>query len=116
MERSPEREEAGSPNVFGAVAFSAAARTLAAVGWRAIRAHDELLASRLHTGLGSIEGVPVLVPGPPVPTLPMASLVVEGVHHSLAAARRLRNWVGRARCRARTSVLRHVRVQILPTP
>ena len=88
----PEREEAGSPNVVGAVAFGAAARALEAIGWPAIRAHDEHLASRLRSGLGAIEGVRVLGPGPEVPTLPVASFVVEGVHHALVAARLAAEW------------------------
>ena len=88
----PEREEAGSPNVVGAVAFGAAARALEAIGWRAIRAHDEHLASRLRSGLGAIEGVRVLGPDPSVPTLPVASFVVEGVHHALVAARLAAEW------------------------
>ena len=74
----PEREEAGSPNVVGAVAFGAAARALEATGWPAIRAHDDRLAARLRNGLGAIEGVRVLGPGPEVPTLPVASFAVEG--------------------------------------
>ena len=88
----PEREEAGSPNVVGAVAFAAAARALEAIGWPAIRAHDDRLAARLRSGLGAIEGVRLLGPGPSVPTLPVASFVVEGVHHALVAARLAAEW------------------------
>ena len=36
----PEREEAGSPNVVGAVAFGAAMDELERIGWDAIRAHE----------------------------------------------------------------------------
>ena len=88
----PEREEAGSPNVVGAVAFAAAARALDAIGWPAIRAHDEHVASRLRSGLGAIDGVRVLGPGASVPTLPVASFVIEGVHHALVAARLAAEW------------------------
>lgn len=88
----PEREEAGSPNVVGAVAFGAAADALERIGWPAIRAHDDRLAARLRGGLASIPGVRVLGPGPGEPTLPVASFVVDGVHHALVAARLAAEW------------------------
>ncbi len=40
----PEREEAGSPNVIGAVAFGAAMDELGRLGWDAIGAHEAALA------------------------------------------------------------------------
>ena len=42
----PEREEAGSPNVVGAVALDAAIGELQQIGWDAIVAHDDVLSSR----------------------------------------------------------------------
>ena len=42
----PEREEAGSPNVVGAVALHAAIDELARIGWPAIIAHDDAMAAR----------------------------------------------------------------------
>ena len=42
----PDREEAGSPNVIGAVALDAAIDELAAIGWDAIAAHDDEIAAR----------------------------------------------------------------------
>ena len=39
----PDREEAGSPNVVGAVAMAAAAQSLMAVGMEAIAAHEQTL-------------------------------------------------------------------------
>jgi selenocysteine lyase/cysteine desulfurase len=83
----PEREEAGSPNVLGAVAFGAAARELAAIGWQTIRDHDAALARALRAGLSPIPGVRLLGPGPDADTLPIASFVVDGVAHPLVAAR-----------------------------
>jgi len=88
----PEREEAGSPNVIGAVAFGAAVEAIGRIGWPAIRAHDDRLAARLRGGLSSIPGVRVLGPGPGAPTLPVASFVVDGVHHALVAARLAAEW------------------------
>ena len=58
----PEREEAGSPNVIGAVALGAAVGELAAIGWPAIIEHDRTLAARLLAGLRDVPGVRVLGP------------------------------------------------------
>ena len=59
------------------------------IGWPAIVAHDDALALRLRDGLAAIDGVRLL--GPPAgrrrPTLPVATFVVDGVHHALVAAR-----------------------------
>ena len=81
----PEREEAGSPNVVGAVALHAAIDALGEIGWPAIRAHDDALAARLHDGLASIRGVRLL--GASATHLPVASFVVDSVPHALVAAR-----------------------------
>ena len=59
----PEREEAGSPNVVGAVALQAAIDELDRIGWPPIEHHDDQLARRLRSGLGAIPGVTVLGPG-----------------------------------------------------
>jgi selenocysteine lyase/cysteine desulfurase len=82
----PEREEAGSPNVIGAVALHAAIDELTGLGWDAIIAHDAGLASRLRDGLSRIEGVRLLGSVPPG-SLPVATFVVEGMPHALVAAR-----------------------------
>ncbi len=88
----PEREEAGSPNVVGAVAFGAAMDELERIGWATIRAHEAALSSRLHDGLRAIEGVDVLGPraeaGPADREgLAVATFTVAGMHHALVAAR-----------------------------
>jgi selenocysteine lyase/cysteine desulfurase len=83
----PEREEAGSPNVVGAVALHTAISELSAIGWGPIAAHDAELALLLRRGLAAIDGVRVLGPGPEEATLPLAAFAVEGVHHALVAAR-----------------------------
>jgi selenocysteine lyase/cysteine desulfurase len=83
----PEREEAGSPNVVGAVALGAAIAELGRIGWDAIAGHDDDLAHRLRAGLASLPGVRLLGPGPSEPTLPLATFTVDGVHHALVAAR-----------------------------
>jgi len=83
----PEREEAGSPNVIGAVALHAATEELGRLGWDLVIGHDNDLARRLRSGLASIPGVRVLGPALSEPTLPLATFTVEGVQHALVAAR-----------------------------
>ncbi len=88
----PEREEAGSPNVVGAVALGAALDTLGHIGWDRIGAHEAVLARRLRAGLHEIEGVRLLGPGLDTETLAIGTFTVEGVPHSLVAARLSAEW------------------------
>lgn len=83
----PEREEAGSPNVIGAVALHAAIDELGRIGWDAVAHHDAVIARHLRTGLAAVPGVGLLGPGLHTPTLPLATFVVAGVPHALVAAR-----------------------------
>jgi selenocysteine lyase/cysteine desulfurase len=83
----PEREEAGTPNVVGAVALAAAMGELRALGWPTIEAHERGLARRLRSGLSDIAGVKLLGPPLDTPTLAVAPFVVEDVSHALVAAR-----------------------------
>lgn len=83
----PEREEAGSPNVMGAIALDAAMDWFAAQGWDRIVAHDRALSVRLREGLAGVPGVRLLGPGPDVTTLPVVTFNIEGQHHALVAAR-----------------------------
>ncbi len=88
----PEREEAGSPNVVGSVAFGMAMDELERIGWDAIVAHEAVLSSRLYEGLRGIEGVGVLGPRAHGDSgagngLAVATFTVEGMHHALVAAR-----------------------------
>jgi selenocysteine lyase/cysteine desulfurase len=94
----PEREEAGSPNVIGAVALETAFDEFERIGWKAIVEHDDSLLGPLRSGLAAVPGVRLLGPRPPdargsggVPRkgtmLPLATFTVEGIHHALVAAR-----------------------------
>ena len=53
----PDREEAGSPNVVGAVALHAAIDELGTIGWNKIIEHETALGLRLRHGLRAIGGV-----------------------------------------------------------
>jgi selenocysteine lyase/cysteine desulfurase len=83
----PDREEAGSPNVLGAIALHAAVDALTEIGWDAIRDHDDRRALRLREGLDAMDGVRVLGASSRPGGLPVATFVVEGVPHALVAAR-----------------------------
>jgi selenocysteine lyase/cysteine desulfurase len=83
----PDREEAGSPNVIGAVALHAAIDAITEFGWDDIIAHDAKIGRLLRTGLAEIAGVRVLGPDPAVDTLPVASFTIENIPHALVAAR-----------------------------
>lgn len=88
----PEREEAGSPNVVGAVALGAAIGEIERLGWDAVRAHEAALGHALRRGLSSIQGVRLLGPPLDVETLSVATFTVEGMHHGLLAARLAAEW------------------------
>jgi selenocysteine lyase/cysteine desulfurase len=83
----PDREEAGSPNVIGAVALGAAISELRSFGWDAVVAHEQELSQRLRSGLAATPGVRLLGPALDVPTLAVATFEVEDVPHALVAAR-----------------------------
>lgn len=82
----PEREEAGSPNVLGAIALHAAIDEFSRVGWDRIAAHDQAIGEELRRGLKAIDGVTVLGEAGGT-ALPVAAFVVDGVPHALVAAR-----------------------------
>jgi selenocysteine lyase/cysteine desulfurase len=54
---APERFEAGSPNVIGAVALAAACAALGQIGMDAVADRERALSARLHAGLDAIGGL-----------------------------------------------------------
>lgn len=54
---APDRDEAGSPNVLGAVAMAAAAQALQEIGMERVAAHEAELTRRMLTGLNQIPGI-----------------------------------------------------------
>ena len=54
---APDRFEAGSPNVIGAVAFAAACEALEQIGMGAIADRERALSARLHAGLDAVPGL-----------------------------------------------------------
>ena len=87
---APDREEAGSPNVIGAVALAAAYDTYDEIGWEAIVDHEVRIARRIRHGLADIDGVTLL--GPAVESgdaamLAVGTFTLAGMPHPLVAAR-----------------------------
>jgi selenocysteine lyase/cysteine desulfurase len=85
----PDREEAGSPNVLGAVAMAAAVRTLTEVGLDRIADHERQLTTYAIDRLGGVPGLnlhgPTATAGPngKVGVIPFT---IAGVEHGLVAA------------------------------
>jgi selenocysteine lyase/cysteine desulfurase len=84
----PDRLEAGSPNVIGAIALGVAATTLAAVGMGRIAEHERGLLARVDAGLAGIAGVHRLRlwEGLDIDRLGVVTFTVDGMHHALVAA------------------------------
>jgi selenocysteine lyase/cysteine desulfurase len=85
----PDREEAGSPNVVGAVALAKTMRCLEEIGMDALAAHEARLTAHLLNKLSRIEGVRVYGitdPARAAEKVGVVPLTVEGMSHYLAAA------------------------------
>jgi cysteine desulfurase / selenocysteine lyase len=87
--RVPEREEAGSPNVVGAVALAAAIRMLQRVGMDRVAAHEAELTRYTLQQLLRIRGIEIYGdpdPGSAERRLGVISFNVKGMSHALVAA------------------------------
>ncbi|MBS1262134.1 MAG: putative cysteine desulfurase [Calditrichaeota bacterium] len=84
----PERDEAGSPNVAGAVALAAAMRELRRIGADVLEDAEHRLTRHCLEGLAEIDGVTVygLGAGELDRRLGVIAFNVEGVPHALVAA------------------------------
>jgi cysteine desulfurase/selenocysteine lyase len=60
--RVPERFEAGTPNIAGAVGLAAAIEYLEEIGMEKIYRHDRRLADKIREGLKEIEGIRIVSP------------------------------------------------------
>ncbi len=85
----PERDEAGSPNVLGAVALAASIRVLEQVGMGAVAAHEKHLMRYALNKLGALDGVTLY--GSPDPDrlddrVGVIPFNVEGMPHPKVAA------------------------------
>jgi len=85
----PEREEAGSPNVVGAVAMAAAIQQLQTIGMAVVAQHEANLTRHALEGLRAIHGVKVFGdtdPARAIERLGVIPVQLENTNHFLAAA------------------------------
>jgi len=80
----PDREEAGSPNVVGAVALAAALRRLEELGRAAVESYETELTSYALRRLGTVPGLTLL--GPSQRRTAILTFVLADVPHELVAA------------------------------
>jgi selenocysteine lyase/cysteine desulfurase len=84
---APERHEAGSPNVVGAVALAAACRALLDLGMDTVAAHERTLSAHLWGALAGIPGLRRLTLWPDdVDRVGVATFILDGYRHPLLAA------------------------------
>ncbi len=84
----PDREEAGTPNVIGAVAMAAAAKALMAADMDGITRHEGALTAYALDRLRSLPAVTVYGPNDPGDSdrVGVIAFNLRGVHHALVAA------------------------------
>jgi selenocysteine lyase/cysteine desulfurase len=82
---APDRDEAGTPNVLGAVALAAAADELRE-GWPGLLASEQALTAALDAELATVPGLRRHGPATG-DRLPVAAFTLDGVPHALVAAR-----------------------------
>ncbi|MBI4034538.1 aminotransferase class V-fold PLP-dependent enzyme [Candidatus Saccharibacteria bacterium] len=85
----PDRDEAGSPNVVGAVTMAAALEQLGKIGWSKIAEHESELTAYALTKLAAIKGVRLFGDDDSENNqnrLGVIPLEVKGLHHALVAA------------------------------
>ena len=91
----PDRGEAGTPAVVGAVALGTAIRSLEEIGWDAIIRHEQALTAYALEKLSAIEGVRIYGESDPRRTagrLGVIPLRLPGFHHSLVSEILSREW------------------------
>lgn len=94
-EPAPDREEAGSPNVVGAVALAIALQAVTELGFEAVESIEARLTERALHGLTAIEGIRILGSADPDrldDRLGVLSFTVDGLHHGHVAAALSHEW------------------------
>ncbi len=84
---TPDRDEAGSPNVLGVVALDSAVRELAERGWAKNLRHERGLLDELDRELATVPGLVRYGPTGVHDRLPVAAFNLVDVPHALVASR-----------------------------
>jgi cysteine desulfurase/selenocysteine lyase len=83
----PQKEEAGSPNVVGALALAEAISVLGSVGMENVASHEQALLQYAYRKLKAIAGVTLYGPTDDLAEkVGVITFNVDGMHHALAAA------------------------------
>lgn len=85
----PDRQEAGTPNVFGMIAMARAVQVLESYGMDRLEKHERALTTRLLKGLCALPGIRILGSSDPDRTddrLGVVTFNLDGFHHALVAA------------------------------
>lgn len=87
-DETPEKNEAGTPNVMGAVALAASIKQIQMLGYPSIEEHESSLTEYLLEGLKRINGIRIFgFPKADInKRLGVVSFQVEGVPHALVSA------------------------------
>ncbi|MBW4548494.1 MAG: aminotransferase class V-fold PLP-dependent enzyme [Symplocastrum torsivum CPER-KK1] len=110
---TPNRNEAGTPNILGLFALARTIQVLESVGMEAVETHERYLTAQLLQGLAQLPQVKILGESNPETIqnrLGVVSFTVEGVHHALAAAILSYEWgiAVRNGCFCAQPLLRHL--------
>lgn len=81
-----ERQEAGTPNIPGAIALGVAVGILEAVGIDAVRAHERLLMNHCLHRFSDVPGIVVYGPTSAADRAAVLSFNLGGMHHGLVAS------------------------------
>ncbi|HTB22318.1 MAG TPA: SufS family cysteine desulfurase [bacterium] len=84
--RLPWKFEAGTPNIADVVAFGAAVKYLKAIGWEALRAHEEALCAYALKKLAGVDGLKLYGPSGPRDRVAVFSFSLAGVDAGDAGA------------------------------
>ena len=83
----PDREEAGTPNIIGAITLAAALDVIMKIGMETIREKERYLVNLAWTKLSSIDGVNLYGPSPlEMPRTGTIAFNIQGFDHGLTAA------------------------------
>jgi len=91
----PEKDEAGTPNLPGAVALAATVQTLRSIGMEALAEHERALTRRLLEGLARIGGITLYGPGDAAlaqDRLAVVPLNLDRLGHAATAAALAYEW------------------------
>jgi selenocysteine lyase/cysteine desulfurase len=84
---APHKDEAGSPNVVGAVALAESISILQSVGMETIAAHEQALLRYAYGKLKSMKGVQLYGPTEDLDNkVGVIPFTIDGMHHGLVAA------------------------------